>query len=160
MEGKPPIMTSVDINDNALHRACLWFRPNCWKGPILRFDSIRRNLFLCLNSNLRLDLRAFQLSVVNLKPKQEELPIRIKETIAKRSQWVLEAKTSKVPEERENASHQVKIGVCFVSDWSRGWREWSLPTAERGKAKPKVILNVFRLSIENCSVARPSSLIC
>ena len=46
-------------------------------------SSIPRNLFLCLDNNPRLDLRAFQLSVVYQKPKQEELSIRIKETIAK-----------------------------------------------------------------------------
>ena len=83
-------------------------------------SSIPRNLFLCLDSNPRLDKSAFQLSVVNPKPKQEELPIRIKETITKRSQWVLEVKTSKLPEERENTSHQVEIGISFASDWLIG----------------------------------------
>ena len=73
--------------------------------------------------------------------------------------WVLEAKTSKLPEERENASHQVEIGVSFASDWLREWREWAWPITERSKAKPKVISDVFRLSIENCAAARPS-LIC
>ena len=63
------------------------------------------------------------MSVVNPKPKQEKLPIKIKETIAKRSQLVFEAKTSKQPEERENASHQVEIGVSFASDWLREWCE-------------------------------------
>ena len=36
---------------------------------------------------------------------------------------MLEAKTSKLPEERENASHQVEIGVSFASDWLKEWRE-------------------------------------
>ena len=64
-------------------------------------------------------MSALQLNVVNPKPKLEELSIKIKETISKRSQRVIEAKTSKLPEERENAIHQVEIGVSFASDWLR-----------------------------------------
>ena len=55
--------------------------------------------------------------------------------------------------------HQVEIGVSFASDWLREWRERAWPITERSKAKPKVISDVFRLSIENCAAARPS-LIC
>ena len=55
--------------------------------------------------------------------------------------------------------HQVETGVSFASDWLREWHEWAWPITERSKAKPKVISDVFRLSIENCAAARPS-LIC
>ena len=66
-------------------------------------------------------MSAFQLNVVNPKPKLEELSIKIKETISKRSQWVIEAKTSKLPEERENAIHQVEmVVVLHLIGWDDG----------------------------------------
>ena len=60
-----------------------------------------------------------------------------------------------------NCSKSGKTRVTsFASDCLRWWREWSWSITERSKAKPKVISDVFRLTIENCSVTRPSSVIC
>ena len=106
-------------------------------------SSIPRNLFLCLDNNPRLDLRTFQLSVVYQKPKQEELSIRIKETIAKRSQWVLEAKTSKLPDERENASHHRLVLVLHLIGWKNGASELDQSQSDRSRLLCKFINKRF-----------------
>ena len=54
-----------------------------------------------------------------------------------KSQGKLKAKTSKLPEARENACDQVAIGFSFESDWWREWCEFSGPITKRSKAKPK-----------------------
>ena len=53
-----------------------------------------------------------------------------------RSKSELQVNTCNLPEVRENASDQVAIGFSFVSDWLRGWREFSKPIIERSEAKP------------------------
>ena len=54
-----------------------------------------------------------------------------------KSQGKLKAKTSKLPEARENACDQVAIGFSFESDWWREWCEFSGPITKRSKARPK-----------------------
>ena len=136
--------TGLQLGNNFPERIGPFSPVKIWILIFLSKPCILRRVFLRLCFYVwivipDLMMSAFQLNVVNTKPKLEELSIKIKETIAKRSQWVLEAKTSKLPEERENAIHQVEIGVSFASDWLRWWREWSWPIKERSKAKPKVI---------------------
>ena len=47
------------------------------------------------------------------------------------------AKKGKPTKARENVGDQVTIKTRFASHWLRGWRKFSGPTTERGKAKTK-----------------------
>ena len=70
-----------------------------------------------------------------------------------KSQGKLKAKTSKLPEARENACDQVAIGFSFESDWWREWCEFSGPITKRSKAKPKG--NGLSTSFSTNTLGRP-----
>ena len=65
-----------------------------------------------------------------------------------KSQWELEAKTTKLSYARENAGDQFLICFSFASDWLRKWGEffWTNHSAEQRNTKP--ILDCNRKSIE------------
>ena len=68
-----------------------------------------------------------------------------------KSTWELEVKTAKLPKARENASHQIAIGVSFSSDWLREWCEFSGPITARS-SKRNAMSGYFRHPIENYSI--------
>ena len=88
------------------------------------------------------------MSVVKLKPKLSQRPIKIKGNIP-RSQSELKANTSKRREARENASDQVAIGFSFASDWLKKWREISRPITELSNAKPMQSRITFDTQLKN-----------
>ena len=53
---------------------------------------------------------------------------------------------------RENACDHVMIGFGLVSNWLKKWREFCYQITERRKAKPKLVPQYFRHSIENRSI--------
>ena len=62
-----------------------------------------------------------------------------------KSQWELEAKTTKLSYARENAGDQFLICFSFASDWLRKWGEFSGPITARSNAIP----NQSQIAIEN-----------
>ena len=67
-------------------------------------------------------------------------------------------KTAKLPKARENASHQIVIGVSFSSDWLRAWCEFFGPITERGKAKEMLCLVIFDTQLKIILFDRPNNL--
>lgn len=47
-----------------------------------------------------------------------------------------EVKTNELPQARENACNLVAIGLSFVLDWVKEWRELSRPITDHNKLKP------------------------
>ena len=68
------------------------------------------------------------------------------------------SKTAKLPKARENASHQIAIGVSFSSDWLREWCEFSGPITERGQAKEMLCLVIFDTQLIIIQFDRPNNL--
>ena len=66
--------------------------------------------------------------------------------------------TWKLSEARENAGDLVAIDLCFESDWSRKWHDFSRPITEN-KAKPKHCGTTFniQLNISLSSHSRPGT---
>ena len=64
-------------------------------------------------------MSAFQLSVVMQNQSKKNYQSESKKLSQRGANECSRQKTSKLPEERENESHQVEIGVSFASDCLR-----------------------------------------
>ena len=67
------------------------------------------------------------------------------------NQSELEANTCNQRQARENACEKVTIGLSFISDWPRKWREIFKSVTKGSKAKSKQNANYFRHSTESLS---------
>ena len=71
--------------------------------------------------------KATVITIASLK--KRKYPIKAK---------IIQNKTSKLPQARENACDQVVFGFSFESDWLRKWREFSESNTAWRKSKPKL----------------------
>ena len=84
-------------------------------------SGIPQTLFLCLNSNPQLDDECFSIECRKSKTKVRRTINQNQRNYLKEEPWVIEAKTSKLPEERENAIHQVEmVVVLHLIGWDDG----------------------------------------
>ena len=84
-------------------------------------SGIPQNLFLCLNSNPRLDDERFSIECRKSKTKVRRTISQNQRNYRKEDQWVLEAKTSKLPEERETRVTKLRLVlVLHLIGWENG----------------------------------------